>query len=144
MGEGRPSSRRVVCIGRWPTRCWLCGRRLIALGVALVASVGHFNPASLIFAALLLLSSKEEPASRKGKSQHWMLHPRTTRFVWAVLVCDLLLLPSVVFLVVACREMKSLLTEYVTRSQYGFGTYLQQYDGVPTPGHMCLKSVEPS
>ena len=61
-------------------------RCTFALGVALVASVGHFNPASLIFAALLLLSSKEEPASRKGKSQHWMLHPRTTRFVWAVLV----------------------------------------------------------
>jgi hypothetical protein len=88
-------------------------RCTFALGVALVASVGHFNPASLIFAALLLLSSKEEPASRKGKTQHWVLRPRTTRFVWAVLVCDLLLLPSVVFLFVACREMKSLLTTYV-------------------------------
>ena len=86
-------------------------RCTFALGVALVASVGHFNPASLIFAALLLLSSKEEPASRK--TQHWVLRPRTTRFVWAVLVCDLLLLPSVVFLFVACREMKSLLTTYV-------------------------------
>lgn len=94
-------------------------RCTFALGVALVASVGHFNPASLIFAALLLLSSKEEPASRKGKTQHWVLRPRTTRFVWAVLVCDLLLLPSVVFLFVACHEMKSLLTTYVPEDSYG-------------------------
>lgn len=80
-----------------------------ALGVASVASLGHLNPASLLFVAITATenraSAKVHVATVSGtmqsktKKQDWALRNQTYRFMWYILVCDLMQIVMVGLLV---------------------------------------------